>query len=87
MASEAIERAPVRYSIHQTGYDPDLGQRIHVTFNGQGIREVIAYDTEAGTIELYVTDARGNLVYDRATGIIQTHTLRGKVEASLARVS
>ena len=78
-----IDRAPVRYSVRQADYDHEIGSRLRITLNGQGIREVIAYDTEAGTLDCYATDPRGNYFIDPKTGKARVETLRGTVIATL----
>ena len=78
-----IDRAPVRYSVRQADYDHEIGSRLRITLNGQGIREVIAYDTETGTLDCYATDPRGNYFVDPKTGEARVETLRGTVVATL----
>lgn len=55
---------PIRLSMDDPTYTPDLGQNIEVWLDGYEQRKVLAYDCEAGTVERYKVHGFGDIVVE-----------------------
>ncbi|MCW2395878.1 MULTISPECIES: hypothetical protein [unclassified Sphingobium] len=75
------EQAPVRLSVDDEGYDHTIGQRCRVYLDGVEIVQVVAYDTEAGTVTRCQRGPDGVLIIRDDEFAMET--LTGKVEVTL----
>lgn len=46
----ATDAPPVRYSVGQEDFDPEIGRRLRIFVDGVEQQEVVEYDCEAGTV-------------------------------------
>ena len=74
---------PIRYNVGQADFNPAIGERLVIYLDGEEQESVISYDAEAGTLDCYATDPRGNYFVDPKTGEARVKTLRGTVVATL----
>ena len=70
---------PRRLSVHDDGYDHDLGSRLCVCLDGVAQSEVIAFDQDEGTILRYVTSPDGKLALNDEGDDLRRECLRGTV--------
>lgn len=47
---QSLIEPPVRYSVGQDDFDPDVGRRLRILVDGVEQREVVEYDCEAGAV-------------------------------------
>lgn len=74
--------APIRFSAngeHGLPFDKALMPRLRIFVDGDMPRHVIAYDIEAGWVEVVGHNELGNCIYDRLTGEWVIRRVHGKV--------
>lgn len=67
---------PAAHSIEKDGVP---ARPIRIFLDGEEISDVIAYDTVAGWLQKYQTDAEGRITYDRIGDKIHSERLTGVV--------
>lgn len=75
--------APMRYSVSQPDFDPELGCRLIIRVNGTELKDVSAYDAEAGWVERLERDIEGKPVLLKARGEFAIERVKGAVAVDL----
>lgn len=75
--------APTRYSASQPDFDPELGSRLVIRVNGAELKDVLAYDAEAGWVDRLERDIEGNPVLLKARGELAIERVKGAVTIDL----
>jgi hypothetical protein len=68
---------PIRLAVNDADFDHHLGSRLRIMLDGVEMRDVTAYDIDAGTITRHAHDARGRLVVKGQQLVVEV--LRGDV--------
>lgn len=70
---------PVRLSLDDPDYTPELGTSLVITLNGAVQHKVLSYDTVKGEVTRYRTDESGNIVLNQARDQAEVETVHGDV--------
>lgn len=74
---------PVRLSVNDEDFDPDLGARLEVRLDGVVQDAVIGFDTEVGEVIRARKDADGSFMVNQAGDQIEIETIKGAVTVGL----
>ena len=78
-----MTEAPRQYGTDMPCFDPEIGGRLRVTLDGVVVRNVIAYDMDAGQVLRYKTDEAGQFVLNIERDEVERELLTGEVVATL----
>jgi hypothetical protein len=77
--SSLTEAPPIRYSVGQDDFDPDIGRRLRICVDGVEQVEVVEYDCAAGTVLRNALDAEGKAQANASKTEVLRETVHGTV--------
>lgn len=80
-----MSEIPRRLSVHDKGYDHNVGVALVITLDGVEQRSVVAYDIDASTVTRHVLDGKGNAQVEPGTDDVWVETVTGTVEVTITQ--
>lgn len=78
------DHPPIRYSIGQEDFDPEVGRGLRILVDGVEQRNVVEYDCEAGVVLKNMVDRHGNIMLNAKRDEIMREVVRGSVTVEWA---
>lgn len=79
-----LDAPPIRYSVGQNDFDPEIGRRLRIYVDGAEQKQVIEYDCEAGTVVRFALDADGSVRLNAKRDDALRETVKGAVTVEWA---
>jgi hypothetical protein len=76
---QSLIEPPVRYSVGQEDFNPEIGRRLRIYCDGVLMSEVVEYDCEAGTVLKNKLDENGKAQLNAERSDILRETVKGQV--------